>query len=310
MTKRRLPEVGQTGSHMWLAQFEFRTGLENHYWLPLAIRASTPADAQEIADRISEEILKHYTIVLATPVMLYHEGISSEFIDDLVGRRAVVSIDYLEWRLFRLAGRDPERIDFGVSKPKIERHGSEVRITVASSVESKQLPVYLIDRRSIPSSGDCLLLHVEDPRFPFVELVVQVSEPSSKVLSEAVDTSQHLDLLEEGKWVQSKHNDYLFRVERSPDTGMLHVHIAHRKHVNVKTKQVSWNLDLTRHDRKSFDSNFIGLKRAKELARAALGLPSDALLEQRTDDEIGVLVEGTLGRPIKWPRCVLRLSGG
>ena len=89
-----------------------------------------------------------------------------------------------------------------------------------------------------------------------------------------------LDYLIEGKWISSGEQDYWQRLDKPKfDFEQLHVHIAHQKHINTKSKQVTWNTDGTRHDKKTFNQNFNGMERAKEIARNALGLKSDAILE-------------------------------
>jgi len=42
---------------------------------------------------------------------------------------------------------------------------------------------------------------------------------------------------------------------------------------------VSWNQDLTRHDKKTFNVNLSGMETAKQIARRALNLQPDDILE-------------------------------
>jgi hypothetical protein len=87
-------------------------------------------------------------------------------------------------------------------------------------------------------------------------------------------------MLNEGIWEPSSENGYMQRVDQPHfDWQFLHVDIASKKHINTKTKQVSWNNDGTRHDRQSFNDNFTGMEKAKRIARNALGLPDDLQLE-------------------------------
>lgn len=86
--------------------------------------------------------------------------------------------------------------------------------------------------------------------------------------------------LNEGRWEPSSEKGYMQRVDQPHfDWQLLHVHIARDKHVNTKSKQVSWNSDGTRHDKKSFNNNFIGMEAAQRIARNALGLPDNFQLE-------------------------------
>lgn len=90
-----------------------------------------------------------------------------------------------------------------------------------------------------------------------------------------------LDAVEESRWVPSKHSDYFLRVdpERPEIKQRRHVHIAHKKHLSAKGKQVAWNDDKTRRDKKNFDSSFKGMVVAHDIAKQALGLPQSAVLE-------------------------------
>lgn len=88
-------------------------------------------------------------------------------------------------------------------------------------------------------------------------------------------------LLLEGQWMASGKKDWMIRVDPADPRIPLqrHVHIARAKHTTAKTQQVSWNQDLTRHDRGSFNDKVGGLKVVQDLARAALKLPDTAVLE-------------------------------
>ena len=101
------------------------------------------------------------------------------------------------------------------------------------------------------------------------------------VLSAEAFDSLGLDQLDEGRWTPSEHRGYSLRIDpaRSEMRQQRHVHIARDKHTTAKHKQVAWNADQTRHDRKSFNAAFQGMEVAKGIARKALGLPPDALLE-------------------------------
>jgi hypothetical protein len=100
-----------------------------------------------------------------------------------------------------------------------------------------------------------------------------------------------LGLISEGDWKPSSQKGYWQRLDTPKfDFEKLHVHIAKQKHINAKNKQVAWNNDGTRHDKKSFNQNFNGMEKAKEIARKALGLPSDTLLENVNNKSNGELL--------------------
>ena len=88
-------------------------------------------------------------------------------------------------------------------------------------------------------------------------------------------------LLAEGRWVLSGKQDWMVRVDPAdPATPtQRHVHIARAKHTTAKNQQASWNEDRTRHDRISFNVSVGALSVVQNLAKAALGLPSEVVLE-------------------------------
>ncbi|WP_162623217.1 DUF6367 family protein [Confluentibacter sediminis] len=98
-------------------------------------------------------------------------------------------------------------------------------------------------------------------------------------------------LITEGKWNPSEYKGYWQRVDNPNfDFEQKHVHIAKQKHINTKAKQVSWNEDGTRHDKKSFNDNFNGMEKAKTIARNVLNLSNDITLENLTDNSKGLLL--------------------
>ena len=88
-------------------------------------------------------------------------------------------------------------------------------------------------------------------------------------------------LLNEGRWVESGKKDWMVRVDPSDPSIPLqrHVHIARSKHTSSKNMQASWNEDKTRHDKGTFNNSVGSLKVVQDLAKDALNLPSDAILE-------------------------------
>ena len=74
------------------------------------------------------------------------------------------------------------------------------------------------------------------------------------------------------------------------------VHIAHKKHLNSPSQQVSWNSDASRQDRHTFSDHFKGIEKAKEIARTTLKLNDDTVLESVNDTrEAQLLVEAVAG---------------
>ncbi|RUO35947.1 hypothetical protein CWE13_10380 [Aliidiomarina shirensis] len=101
-------------------------------------------------------------------------------------------------------------------------------------------------------------------------------------------------ILNEGRWVESGKKDWMIRVDAEDPAIPLqrHVHIARSKHMSAKNMQASWNEDQTRHDRGSFNDSVGSRKVVQDLARDALNLPSDAILEH-VETERRMLLEST-----------------
>jgi hypothetical protein len=93
----------------------------------------------------------------------------------------------------------------------------------------------------------------------------------------------NIALLNEGRWVKSGTKDYMQRVERSINQNR-HVHIAKAKHISNKNMQVSWKDDGTKHDKKTFNSKIGSISAVQNIARQALGLPSNFKLEEAAKD--------------------------
>lgn len=90
-----------------------------------------------------------------------------------------------------------------------------------------------------------------------------------------------IDLIIEGVWKKSNNKDWMFRIdpENTNTTTQRHIHIARNKHINSKNNQVSWNKDGTRHDKKSFNKGMGNIKTVQNIAKQALGLSKDFILE-------------------------------
>jgi hypothetical protein len=88
-------------------------------------------------------------------------------------------------------------------------------------------------------------------------------------------------LLYEGDWQPSHISGIWYRVdpERPEMKQQRHVHVAAKKHIKISTKQASWNNDTTRHDRKTFNVKLGSQGSYQDVAKTALGLPPETVLE-------------------------------
>ena len=109
-------------------------------------------------------------------------------------------------------------------------------------------------------------------------------------------------ILNEGQWVRSSKNGWSLRVcsEKPTSKEQRHVHIAKTKHINAKDKQASWNKDGTRHDKKSFNTDIGSNKIARQIARDALNLDTNVILEEKKLSE-QMLIESTMPGSFAFP---------
>ena len=91
---------------------------------------------------------------------------------------------------------------------------------------------------------------------------------------------KNLPDLTESQWNQ--HKRLLYRIDPpDPSLGVQrHIHITNKQHISTKAKQLSWNVDGSRHEKSSFNSSMKGLEKAKKLTRDVLNLDPDVVLEK------------------------------
>jgi hypothetical protein len=96
-----------------------------------------------------------------------------------------------------------------------------------------------------------------------------------------IDFGEHSfpEWIEESIWKPSPMNkNWLARVDRTPHP---HVHVVHKKHLNDRGYQRSWDQSGHRYHELTFNTDQHGIKTAKRVARQALGLPADTVLEHK-----------------------------
>jgi hypothetical protein len=95
----------------------------------------------------------------------------------------------------------------------------------------------------------------------------------------------------ESIWVHSGYKDLVYRVdpERPEMKQQRHVHITRERHKAAKDSQVSWNIDGTRHDKKSFDKALGDNRHVRELASRVLELGDAIALEHLKTESTSVV---------------------
>jgi len=259
----------------YLVEFEFVTVLENKYWFPFFIDASDENTAEISAKTIQTAIEQHYTLKQRSKVVLIVEGVNAEHFNRYIQQRLGEQVKCLEINVWRFTNIPTiPTLNFDEHLSLIELSTLQNDSTIANRISLNKFSVRLErNYNNYKDFKEFLSLNVVDPSN--VERFYIIVEISNADFSKSC-----LENIQEGMWRDAHISGYKVRVDKShtPD-GKRHAHIAHTKHINSKNKQVSWNNDATRHDNKTFDSNFNGLEKAKEIARKELGLPIDAILE-------------------------------
>jgi hypothetical protein len=151
--------------------------------------------------------------------------------------------------------------------------------------------------------------HEEGIPMETIAALVGANEPEYLILEVPKDLLRLTEqLIGESGWRPSSHANYWYRVDQArPEMHLLrHIAVAHKKHINTKTKQVSWNDNGTRHDRSTFADTFKGMQVAKAIARDVLDSPDSIVFEQSSSvTRLGLLLEqaeGNLPADLK-PLC-------
>jgi hypothetical protein len=97
-------------------------------------------------------------------------------------------------------------------------------------------------------------------------------------------------LIQESIWRNSEFSGWIYRVDptRPEIHQQRHVAVCLKKHQASKNQQASWNADQSRHDPGTFNTTVGSQSVAQAIARKALGLGSDVVLEDlEADDKTG-----------------------
>ncbi|RLA74345.1 MAG: hypothetical protein DRG11_05205 [Epsilonproteobacteria bacterium] len=100
---------------------------------------------------------------------------------------------------------------------------------------------------------------------------------------------ENLKISTESYWQDSFYKNYKYRVDVATNhTQQRHVHIAKSKYINSKNQQVSWNIDGSRHDKKSFNAAIGSSKKVQDIAKQALSLNDTIALESWQKEEMAL----------------------
>lgn len=88
-------------------------------------------------------------------------------------------------------------------------------------------------------------------------------------------------MIQESIWRNSEYSGWTYRIDsaRPEIRQQQHVAVCLKKHQSSKNQQASWNVDGSRHDQSTFNAKVGVQSKAQAIARRALGLPDDVVLE-------------------------------
>ena len=122
---------------------------------------------------------------------------------------------------------------------------------------------------------DILKRTEENSVVPYIGCQMDVSVIRALLLEEllvfSIKKQKTFHWIEKGNWT------YRIDKEDSTKKAKRHIHVCHKKHKSAKEMQVSWNIDGSRHDKKTFHENIVGMNTAKEIASKHLRIPIGSL---------------------------------
>ena len=138
-----------------------------------------------------------------------------------------------------------------------------------------------------------------------------IAEPDYVIVQLPADLLSEAALLNEGKWMPSAKSGWMQRVDAANPAipTQRHVHVAREKHTSSKTQQAAWNVDGTRHDKKTFNDKVGASDAARTVARTALNLGDDIILEQlKKAPQLLLLTESQVYRDAPVAAIVLKAA--
>jgi hypothetical protein len=110
----------------------------------------------------------------------------------------------------------------------------------------------------------------------------EMDEIAAMDIALRLSLAKELDLLTEGIWRDAHLSGWKYRTDpaRPQMNQQAHVHVSLNKHTSAPNKQASWNADGSRHDRKNFHDKTGATHAAQDIARQALMLPPEFILEE------------------------------
>lgn len=273
-----IPKGSNLTSPSYYLEFEFTTDLGNSYWLPV-FAAINSEEAENLDFAIRLAIKEQWRLTSSIRPMC------------IAGPMGLITAKPIAERIKVYEHRPEVAFDLHLCTSQNTRIFSELSVTEHEKAYG-DTPVLWSDH-CFSLKARCLLALADYADDLLFLRVINPTEGDHVYVRLEIDTDAVQGMsLTEGVWKQSDVSGYFIRTDTPHgDSGRRHVHVAHRKHIRTKTKQVSWNDDGTRHDVKSFDNAFVGMEVAKRIARRILGLPDDVILENR-QLERSLLTEG------------------
>lgn len=268
----------------FIVEYEFKTTSGNNYWFPLFFKADSFKEANIKSQVVKTAIAENYDLTRFTRPTIFEDGITSEKINQYLKLRNHWGLEMLNFDVFRFSSIPTNPLlNFNEHLELVEFSSENLNDFIATNVERHRYPVRVFNKID-KLNKDYLLLRVVDPsNIEQIHITVLISDIEFK--------KSRFNLLNEGIWKDAHIKGYRVRVD-APHTRdeKRHVHISHPKNTTNKNKQVSWNDNKTRHDKKSFDQNFIGIEKAKLIAKRELNLDDDIILEN-LDENNKILLE-------------------
>jgi len=153
----------------YFLEIEFKTDLENIYWLPLFIEASNLNDANGMKERISIALSEHYTIQRISDTIKYKENENSDLINEYINKNLDGKIKKLNLEIWDFKNIEPmpelsfnENLELVDYDEMIFKNNTDIANTIARH----QFPVKVIQsNENISDFDEFLLVNVVAPKF-------------------------------------------------------------------------------------------------------------------------------------------------
>jgi len=153
----------------YFLEIEFKTPMNNIYWLPIFIESDNLNESKETTQRIKTAFEEHYSIIRISEPKQYIIGLNSDFLDEYIQNRFSGKVELLEldvWKIKDIETSPDVNFNANIDLVDLEKKISESDMEIANTIARHQFPVSVIrQNQDSPEFKEFLLVNVVAPRF-------------------------------------------------------------------------------------------------------------------------------------------------